>query len=253
MEEEPSNTLNLIDRLTGEVKSPSVASSSNSDPSEHHRQLCAEAATFTLHQSWRQPQPCVTKKRKRKAPVREEEGESAAPPINYSKRRKVILCDDENNKDDEDKRVTLTVGQPQVLRGRSDPAMFKIKKNLMPSDLGNLSRLLVPKGMVKNHVLPLLGEELVQRVWSPAGLRVTVEDEVWETDYELTFKYLKSSSSYVFNGNWISHFVKRLDLKKDDEIGLYWDTLNSKFHFSVLKLANQAEVAPVLQAYRGAQ
>ncbi|PRQ57771.1 putative transcription factor B3-Domain family [Rosa chinensis] len=155
----------------------------------------------------------------------------------------VVECDDAQN------LHTLTEGSArpsahnhideQVAR---DPALYKIKKKLTLSDLGNLSRLLVPKEMVKNHVLPHVNGDFVQRLESKAGKQVTVKDSDKETEHQLTFRYLRSSKSYVFNGNWME-IVKGRDLKKDDEIGLYWDTLNSNFHFSLLKLASQESQA----------
>ncbi|KAM5582307.1 B3 domain-containing transcription factor ABI3-like [Rosa sericea] len=161
-------------------------------------------------------------------------------------------------RDDDESILRLTVGpsddddhhQRPVVR-RSDPAMFNIKKKLTPSDLGHLSRLLLPKDMVKSHILPNFDEDLVGRMESEVGLEVTVFDEDRQKEYELIFKYLKSSRSYVFNGKWTHDFVKSLNLNKDDEIGLYLDTTPSpkpKFHFSLLKLAGQAdEGAPALQ------
>ncbi|XP_062018348.1 B3 domain-containing transcription factor ABI3-like [Rosa rugosa] len=160
-------------------------------------------------------------------------------------------------RDDDESILRLTVGpsdhhhhQRPVVH-RSDPAMFNIKKKLTPSDLGHLSRLLLPKDMVKSHILPNFDEDLVGRMESEVGLEVTVFDEDRQKEYELIFKYLKSSRSYVFNGKWTHDFVKLLNLNKDDEIGLYLDTTPSpkpKFHFSLLKLAGQAdEGAPALQ------
>ncbi|KAL6203819.1 hypothetical protein ACLB2K_027518 [Fragaria x ananassa] len=156
-------------------------------------------------------------------------------------------------KHDDDSLLKLSVGtnevhhyhQRPVVR-RSDPAKFKIKKKLTPSDLGHLSRLLLPKDMVTNYILPKFDEDLKARMRSEVGLEVTVFDEVRQKEYELIFKYLKSSGSYVFNGKWTQDFVKVLDLNKDDEIGLYLDSSTTpsakpKFHFSLLKLAGQAD------------
>ncbi|KAM5555058.1 putative B3 domain-containing protein [Rosa sericea] len=257
MEEKPSKTLNLIDKLMHAAESPSTASSSRTSTAEDHQQLCDSATALTLHQSWLQP-ASTTNKRKAKAPVIPEEEnriEKPAAPTKV-KHQKLVLSDHENMElkkkrdpvvecDDAQNLHTLTEGSArpsarhhideQVAR---DPALYKIKKKLTLSDLGNLSRLLVPKEMVKKHVLPLVDADFVQRLESKAGKQVTVKDSDKEAEHQLTFRYLRSSKSYVFNGNWME-IVKGRDLKKDDEIGLYWDTLNSKFHFSLLKVASQ--------------
>ncbi|KAL6203934.1 hypothetical protein ACLB2K_021204 [Fragaria x ananassa] len=166
-------------------------------------------------------------------------------------------------KHDNDSLLKLNVGtnevhhyhQRPVVR-RSDPAKFNIKKKLTPSDLGHLSRLLLPKDMVTNYILPKFDEDLKARMRSEVGLEVTVFDEVRQKEYELIFKYLKSSGSYVFNGKWTHDFVKVLDLNKDDEIGLYLHSSTTpspkpKFHFSLLKLAGQAdEGSPAISSTR---
>ncbi|KAK2653927.1 hypothetical protein Ddye_013783 [Dipteronia dyeriana] len=119
----------------------------------------------------------------------------------------------------------------------SDP--WKIKKRLKESDLGNLSRLLIPTNSVQEHVLPFMSNDAAQQIDSGGcrggGLRVSVLDHDTETVHQLVFKrWLDSSKSYVFTLNWIKDFVKRRDLKIKDEIGLFWDCLHSRFVFCVL-------------------
>ncbi|XP_061342568.1 B3 domain-containing protein At2g33720-like [Gastrolobium bilobum] len=105
---------------------------------------------------------------------------------------------------------------------------WKIKKVLNGSDLGNMSRLLLPKDFAENLVVPVLDGD-VER-----GVQV----EIWDVDtasiHSLIFKKRVSSRSYVFIGNWVKDFVSRRGLKKGDEIGLHWDPYKNRFNFSVL-------------------
>ncbi|KAL6130830.1 hypothetical protein ACLB2K_069208 [Fragaria x ananassa] len=244
MEEKPlMKTLNMIDKLMYEVNSPSSGSSSGSTnkTAESSQQLCDAPTDITLHQSWLQL-PSNTNKRKAKAPVtpeNEDRIQKSAAPTNPEHQKLVVSVQENiesNSKSDDGENLH---DPEQVAR---DLTLYKIKKKLTMSDLGNLSRLLVLGYMVKNFVLPLVDADFKQRVESKAGKQVTVKDSDKETEHQLTFRYLKSSKSYVFNGKW-KEFVKRRDLKKDDEIGLYWDTHDSKFHFSVLKVASQERQA----------
>jgi hypothetical protein len=61
---------------------------------------------------------------------------------------------------------------------------------------------------------------------------------VWDCDtksgYQLLFKW-RESGSYVVIERWKEDFAKRRELKKGDEIGLYWDPGNSRFNFSLLR------------------
>ncbi|XP_061344173.1 B3 domain-containing protein At2g33720-like [Gastrolobium bilobum] len=105
---------------------------------------------------------------------------------------------------------------------------WKIKKVLNGSDLGNMSRLLLPKDFAENLVVPVLDGD-VER-----GVQV----EIWDVDtasfHSLIFKKWVSSRSYVFVGNWVKDFVSRRGLKKGDEIGLHWDPYKNRFNFSIL-------------------
>ncbi|TXG70973.1 hypothetical protein EZV62_005908 [Acer yangbiense] len=120
---------------------------------------------------------------------------------------------------------------------------WKIKKTLKESDLGNLSRLLIPTNSVQEHVFPFMSDDAVQQVESGGcrggGLRVSVLDYDTDTVHQLVFKrWSDSSKSYVFTLNWIKDFVKRRDLKIKDEIGLFWDCCHSRFVFCVLNRMN---------------
>jgi hypothetical protein len=118
---------------------------------------------------------------------------------------------------------------------------FEIKKKMKPSDLGNLCRLLVSADLVEKHILPFLNEDQTKQVKIPNqernGLKVWVRDIDTESMHQLVFKRWSTSKSYIFNDGWTKHFVKRRNLRESDEIGLYWDNDQSRFHFSVLSRA----------------
>ncbi|XP_037494073.1 B3 domain-containing protein At2g33720-like [Jatropha curcas] len=107
-------------------------------------------------------------------------------------------------------------------------------KRLKESDLGNLSRLLVPSNLVKKDVLPLLSSDLVNGIKSKRGAPAVFWDVDTETTHNLVFKKWDSSGSYVFIGGWTTEFVQRRSLKEGDEIRIYWDVPNSRFNFSVI-------------------
>ncbi|KAM1347775.1 hypothetical protein ACFX2H_036663 [Malus domestica] len=120
-------------------------------------------------------------------------------------------------------------------------SIWKIRKRLAASDLGELSRLLMPKEAVRKHVMSYLDDKSAKMVDSKEGLPVTIVD--WDTcnRHELTFKHWNSGDFYVLNGGWRPEFVVRRGLKENDQIGLYldWDWKTSKyiFRFSVLQRA----------------
>ncbi|PQM37422.1 putative B3 domain-containing protein [Prunus yedoensis var. nudiflora] len=122
----------------------------------------------------------------------------------------------------------------EKISGTNDTNKEKILK---ASDLGNSSRLLVPKDAATNHFLRYLDDKFVQRVESDEGLGVTVQDCDTGTRHHLTFKFWSSAKSYILNGEWRGMFVQRRGLKEKDEIGLYWDASRAMFMFSFLQRA----------------
>ncbi|KAF8027811.1 hypothetical protein BT93_E0670 [Corymbia citriodora subsp. variegata] len=115
---------------------------------------------------------------------------------------------------------------------------YKIKKKLMQSDLGHLSRLLIGRDLVTSHFLRWMSEETVRQVESGKGADVIVRDMDTGSEHRLVFVFWASSGSYVLKGGWIKEFVKRRGLAVGDDVGIYWDPSASKFHFSVLHKAN---------------
>ncbi|OWM82847.1 B3 domain-containing protein At2g33720-like [Punica granatum] len=119
---------------------------------------------------------------------------------------------------------------------------WKIKKKLQASDLGGLSRLLLPKNEVKNHIIPLMSDEWVGKIVSRDGMSVTVWDRDTDSYHALVLRYWQSSGCFVLNGHWIENFVLRRRLSLGDEIGLFWSRYDQKLYFSVLQRGQPREV-----------
>ncbi|KAE8098889.1 hypothetical protein FH972_016920 [Carpinus fangiana] len=107
-----------------------------------------------------------------------------------------------------------------------------IKKTVQTSDVGDLAKLLLPAGLVRQHILPMWDAETIEKIKD--GLGVVVWDCDTNSEHQMDFKQWKSGS-YVLIKQWTNEFVRRRTLKKGDEVGLYWDKINSRFNFSVLK------------------
>ncbi|XP_008238966.1 PREDICTED: putative B3 domain-containing protein At1g78640 [Prunus mume] len=122
-----------------------------------------------------------------------------------------------------------------------DEGPWKIRKKLTVSDIGNCSRLLMPKKSVIDHVMCYLDDKFAERVMSGEGIGVMVVDCDTNTGHYLNFKLWGSAEFYILNGDWRQEFVHRRGLKEKDRIGLYWDTSKSMFMFSVLERAIQSQ------------
>ncbi|KAL0437105.1 UNVERIFIED_CONTAM: putative B3 domain-containing protein [Sesamum radiatum] len=110
---------------------------------------------------------------------------------------------------------------------------WDIKKVLTKSDVDESSRLLLAKVVVQEHILPHVmgngpGPDEGQ------GVEVAVWDMDKGSEHVLVLKKWKSGS-FVLVKNWMSDFVRRRGLEKDDVIGLRWDDGNSRLEFTVLK------------------
>uniref|UniRef100_A0A199U978 TF-B3 domain-containing protein n=2 Tax=Manihot esculenta TaxID=3983 RepID=A0A199U978_MANES len=118
---------------------------------------------------------------------------------------------------------------------------WKIKKRLTGSDLGNHCRLLVASALVKNHIFPFMGSEIVEKIRGE-GAEFCFWDCDTNTGLNLVLKYWHTSKSYIFNKGWQNNFVKRRHLVEGDLIGIYWDFTKKIFNFAVLERA--CEVYP---------
>ncbi|KAG8633840.1 hypothetical protein MANES_18G142350v8 [Manihot esculenta] len=114
---------------------------------------------------------------------------------------------------------------------------WKIKKRLTGSDLGNHCRLLVASALVKDHILPFMRSETVEKI-KTEGAEFSFWDCDTNTKLNLILKYWRTSKSYIFNKGWLNNFVKRRNLVEGDLIGIYWDSTGKIFNFSVLERAS---------------
>ncbi|KAL5813052.1 hypothetical protein ACOSQ3_028002 [Xanthoceras sorbifolium] len=125
----------------------------------------------------------------------------------------------------------------------SDP--WRIKKRLTTSDVGHLSRVLVQTNQVDIHVKPFMERAGLFDQVEKSGLRVSVRDVETDSVHRLVFKrWIKSSRSFIFIGNWCPEFVHRRRLKEGDEIGFLWDPYSSTFLFRVLSRSPNSNPNP---------
>lgn len=120
--------------------------------------------------------------------------------------------------------------------GGNDP--WVIKKKLNNGDVGYLCRILLTVDsvrVIREHIFPFLSQDERSKIEAGDGVQFTTFDVETRTEHQLTLKRLKPLGNYILNGNWRSDFVRRRELKSEDEIGMYWDSLVSKFNFCVLK------------------
>ncbi|KAK4408378.1 putative B3 domain-containing protein [Sesamum angolense] len=111
---------------------------------------------------------------------------------------------------------------------------WDIKKVLKQSDVDVSSRLLLAKVDVHEHILPhVMGNG--PGLDEGQGVEVAVWDLDTGSEHVLVLKKWKSTGSFVLKKNWMSEFVRRRGLEKNDEIGLRWDGGNSRLEFTVLK------------------
>ncbi|OIV94148.1 hypothetical protein TanjilG_31573 [Lupinus angustifolius] len=129
---------------------------------------------------------------------------------------------------------TMRWGYSLDLMLYDDP--WKIKKVLQKSDLGNMSRLLLPKDLAENLVLPVLNVDARRDAESERGTRVWIWDVDTNSMHSLLFKRWGSSKSYVFIDKWVQDFVKRRNLKEGDEVRFHWNPYNHHFAFTVLQV-----------------
>ncbi|BFG31747.1 hypothetical protein CerSpe_180210 [Prunus speciosa] len=144
-------------------------------------------------------------------------------------------------------RLLTVCSYNQILHGMwrvpANPSPFcdvwEIRKTLTTSDVGQnvsrtSSRLLLNTHMVKKSLLPYWSSRLLNRVESQEGAAVTIYDCNTSSQHHLTFKYWKSSRTYVLIKKWNREFVRRRQLKAGDEIGFFWDVHRLMLMFSVL-------------------
>ncbi|TMW80656.1 hypothetical protein EJD97_017222 [Solanum chilense] len=109
-----------------------------------------------------------------------------------------------------------------------------ITKKLTRSDVNGASRLLLSRQDVNNYILPFMNEQersvICQQL---CGVDVTVYDMDTQTSHILTLKKWATNSFHLVKA-WTKDFVKRRNLKENDEISIRWEKTNSRFCFRVV-------------------
>ncbi|KAK8331098.1 hypothetical protein V6Z11_A10G052000 [Gossypium hirsutum] len=107
---------------------------------------------------------------------------------------------------------------PTEVRHHDDP--WCIKKKLYTSDLGNMSRLILPSELVESRILSHWNTDQLAQI--EEGLPVLIWDCDTRTEHEMKFKRWKNGANVLIK-NWITQFVKRRELKQGDEIEEKYD------------------------------
>ncbi|KAI5683405.1 hypothetical protein M9H77_04633 [Catharanthus roseus] len=125
--------------------------------------------------------------------------------------------------------VSCSSNEPEVNNG-----IFLGQKVLTKSDTDTSSRLLLGRDMVYSSILPFFDPCHVRRCETVDDTRINIHDLDKNSDHEEVLKMWKSNS-FVLTGSWNRDFVKRRNLQKSDEIGLYWDKENCRLNFTIKK------------------
>ncbi|XP_019085883.1 PREDICTED: putative B3 domain-containing protein At1g78640 [Camelina sativa] len=122
-------------------------------------------------------------------------------------------------------------------QNENEEPQWTIRKELTKSDVNYVTnqKLILAKSFVEEHILKNLPLEDSQKIdRGKPGITVKVYDHDTDSEHELC---LALRSSYVLKNGWLKTFIQRRDLKKGDEVGLFWECSTSKLHFSVLSRA----------------
>ncbi|XP_057777729.1 AP2/ERF and B3 domain-containing transcription factor At1g50680-like [Salvia miltiorrhiza] len=133
------------------------------------------------------------------------------------------------------KQGELEIGlNPSSLYGCSCSLLFH--KELTPSDVGKLNRLVIPKRYAVKHFPDVPGEQQVQ---------LEVYDEAMSL-WKFRYCYWKSSQSFVFTRGW-NRFVKDKGLRSNDTVAFYtYQTPHLGKSFLVIHhVAAQAQSSPI--------
>ncbi|KAL2515847.1 uncharacterized protein Fot_29818 [Forsythia ovata] len=122
----------------------------------------------------------------------------------------------------------------QVQAQAVDPDHRRIKKVLKKSDIDGSSRLLIGRNRVLTHITPFFTNKSSEFCQNKEGIRVTVFYVNTLTEHMLTLKKWTTNSFLLLN-NWKRNFVKRRQLKENDEVGLRLDVNTSRLEFTVLE------------------
>ncbi|KAK4721472.1 hypothetical protein R3W88_011705 [Solanum pinnatisectum] len=108
-----------------------------------------------------------------------------------------------------------------------------ITKRLTRSDVNGASRLLLSQQDVNNYILPFMNEEKHSIIYQQLyEVDVTIFDMDTQTSHILTLKKWSTNSFHLVKA-WTKDFVKRKNLKENDEISICWEKTNYRFCFRV--------------------
>lgn len=122
----------------------------------------------------------------------------------------------------------------QVQFQPEDPNHWTIRKVLKKSDVDGSSRLLIGRKEVLSHIAPFFTDNPFEFCQNNAGIHVIVYDVDTNTGHMLKLTKWKTGS-FVLKNNWTQQFVKRRELKENDEIGLRMDFQEARLEFTVLR------------------
>lgn len=115
--------------------------------------------------------------------------------------------------------------------------LWTIKKILAKTDVNPVAgRLVLPKSSFEPYLKEHLSKEDFERLVSEdTGIMVNVYDHDTKTTHKL---WLALRGNYHLRRGWGKDFIERKKLREGQEIGLFWDSSEYRFHFSVISLAN---------------
>ncbi|ESQ47205.1 hypothetical protein EUTSA_v10028286mg [Eutrema salsugineum] len=146
----------------------------------------------------------------------------------------VTLAHLRNNLTEEAARNVLTLSTKPIRVQRR--TRWVIKKTLTRSDVAkSQTRLLIPMQSVNEHIRRYLMNDEIRMIEDDdsGGFIVNVYDTDTHSTHWLCLKRWNSTGSYVLKTNWSSDFVIRRNLQEGDEIGLFWNNPELRFHFCV--------------------
>ncbi|XP_062079735.1 AP2/ERF and B3 domain-containing transcription factor At1g50680-like [Humulus lupulus] len=116
-----------------------------------------------------------------------------------------------------------SLGVGNVNKGEVLFKQLLFQKELTPSDVGKLNRLVIPKKYAIKY-LPRIPEESLEEKESHEdgmvdGMEMEFHDHSMRS-WKFQYSYRKSSQSFVFTRGW-SQFVKEKGLKANDTIAFY--------------------------------
>lgn len=120
-----------------------------------------------------------------------------------------------------DESIEVGNSAPVRLHGNTDVVCRQLfQKELTPSDVGKLNRLVIPKKFATKH-FPRISEdaEEIENETKVDDIQLVFYDRLMRS-WKFRYCYWKSSQSYVFTRGW-NRFVKEKELKAKDVVTFY--------------------------------